>query len=404
METAQVEPVQLRAVEPGDRATRVSELQRALVMIGSSERALGAGSVELPGVLANLPEGALILDVADGSVLAANEAARDLFLGSGVSGLRVDEALDAAFLHSGEALALERWPIARALQGETVSEVELTIRPPGGEQVPVLGSVSPIRGSRGQVVGILLTLRSIAHISEAIRLWEEFVSLIVHESRGALTAVLGCVGLLESLAQEPIRPRKTPGYVDPETQFLGMIKADVWQLNSMLSDLLDIARIGARDVKLEKQPVDLVGLIADLVDHLAPNTGTLVTGHRVRVSHRRLMPVVEADPARLEQVLTSVITTTARYSPPGTEISVVVESGPDEVTVSVSSKAGGIPKSQLDRLFDHYLRRQDLRQEYRGLGLSLHVARGLVEAHGGRIWAETRQGRGSAFRFTLPLR
>jgi two-component system sensor histidine kinase VicK len=183
-----------------------------------------------------------------------------------------------------------------------------------------------------------------------------------------------------------------------------MIKADVWQLHTMLNELLDVSRLGSRDVKLDRQPVDVVSLVDDLVEHLAPNTGTLVTGHRITVSYRRLAPIVDADPARLDQVLSSLLMTAARYSPPGTEIAILIEPGADVVSISVSSKAGGIPKDELSRLFDQILPRQDLRQEYRGLNSSLLVARGLVEAHGGEIWAESKPGRGVTFRFTLPLR
>lgn len=402
-----MEPIQLRAVEPrrveAADADPESYMLDALLAATRISRSPEEQPVYLPNVLASLPEAVLVVGAADSRIWSANEAALDLFGRDDLVGGLLSEAMASALLPTGDPCTPEWVPIDRALEGETVAEIELVIRRKEGDETPVLASVSPVRGVDGEVIGALLMLRSIARLRQAERLWEEFANLIVHESRGALTAILGCVGLLENLALEPIRPRKTPGYVDPETQFLGMIKADVWQINTMLSELLDISKIGARDVKLDKQPVDLVSLIADLVNQVAPNTGTLVTGHHVRVKHRRLLPVVEADPVRVEQVLTSLLTTTARYSPPGSDILVQIEPGPDEVTISVSSKVGGISKEEISRLFDQYLHRSDLRQEYKGLGLSLHVARGLVEAHGGRIWAEAQRNRGTSFYFTLPL-
>ena len=140
--------------------------------------------------------------------------------------------------------------VARAT-GETVTEIELTVRmesldESASVEVPAIASAAPIHGTSG-IVGVILTVRTVPRIRDRERCWEDFVSTVVHESRGALSAILGCVSLVESLAQEPIRPRRTPGYVDPETQFLGMIKSDAWQISAMLTELLDVARIGAHD-------------------------------------------------------------------------------------------------------------------------------------------------------------
>jgi len=396
--------VQLRDLDSDDRVSPDSALPDAPPAGTTAGLELGTWPIDLPNVFAALPEGVLVVGAEDGTVWAANEAARRLVGRSALAGLRLADVVCPTHIPRGEPCSTDAWLIARALRGETTAEVELTIRRPEEGEVAVRASASPFRGSSGNVVGVVLTLRSLAGPREADRVSREHLTRIVHESRGALTAILGCVGLLESLAQEPVRPRKTPGYVDSETRFLGMIKADVWQLHTMLSELLDVSCLGGRDVKLDRQPVDLVSLVDDLVGHLAPNTGTLVTGHRIAVSYRRLAPIVDADPARLDQVLSSLLMTAARYSPPGTEIAIVIEPGADVVSITVSSKAGGIPKDELSRLFDQFLPRQDLRQEYRGLNSSLLVARGLVEAHGGEIWAESKPGRGVTFRFTLPLR
>lgn len=366
--------------------------------------------IDLPNAMRALPEGVIVFGV-DGMVWAANDAARQVLGREPAYGSPAADVLDQLHLLGGERLIFDRWPIAPSLDGETVTEVELYLRQVSGDEaggarerkVPLIGSVAPLFGSRG-VVGALLTLRSLSRMRDQERLWEEFVTAVVHESRGALTAILGCVSLVESLAQEPARPRRTPGYVDPETHFLGMIKSDAWQINSMLTELIDVARIGAHNLKLDLQPVDIVAQIEDVVEHLAPNTGTLATGHRVTLGSRRLLPVVEADAARIEQIVTSLVMTIARYSPPGAEITVAVEAGADSVVVAVSATEGFISSAEITRLFESYMHREELRQDHKMLGPSLFVARGLVEAHGGRIWAESQPGRGTIFRFSLPLR
>ena len=368
----------------------------------------GANPIELPGVLAALPEGVIVLGI-DGLVWAANDAARGLLGRSPLFGGPAADALDSLIGPGGEPLRADHWPIANARAGETVTEMELTVQQRTGDaadvsaEVPVIASIAPIHGPRG-IVGVILTMQPIPRIRKNERRWEEFVTTVVHESRGALSAILGCVNLLETLAKEPIRPRRLPGYVDPETQFLGMVKSDTWQISAMLTELLDVVRIGAHDLRLELQPVDVVALVEDVVEHLAPNTGTLTTGHRLKFARRRLVPIVQADASRIEQVLTAFVTTLARYSPPGSEIDLTVEPSGDAVVVAAASRQGHVQPAELSRLFDEYARRQDLRNGARSLGPSLFVARGLVEAHGGHVWAESVTGRGTAFRFSLPMR
>lgn len=397
-----MEPVQLH-----DRGTRnhlpaSSDLAVARPAVAAGHEPAGL-ALDISGVVEALPEGALIIGVGDGTVWAANAEAERLFGRRPVVGLPIASLFDGA--RGGEAGAEEAGAVllARAGGGETVREVDLTIARPDGAGLPVLATASPVRDARGQVVAVALTLRSISRAIPDEHLAHDYVVRLVHEARGALSAILGCVGLLENLAREPIRPRRTAGYVDPESHYLGTIKADAWQIHSMLGELLDVATIASGEVKLDRQHLDLVALVDDLVARLAPSAGTLATGHQITVRRRRLAPLVYADPARMEQIVASLILTAVRYSPPGTDITVVVEPGVDTVALSVSSSAGGIPRGELSRLFDQMLPRQYLRREHRGLGSSLYVARGLVTAHGGEIWAESRPGAGATFHVTLPI-
>jgi signal transduction histidine kinase len=370
-----------------------------------------ARPIDLPNALRALPEGIVVFGV-DGLVWAANDAARRILGFEPAYGGSAAGVLDQIRHFGGEQLSEDRFPFSAALAGETVTEVELYVRPraPEGSPAetvetvaPIIASVAPLSGARG-VAGVILTMRSVSRIRRQDRLLEEFVTSVVHESRGALSAILGCVSLVESLAQEPIRPRRTPGFIDPETRFLGMIRSDAWQISSMLNELIDVARIGAHDLRLDLQPVDVVALVEDILEHIAPNDGTLATGHRVSLRPRRLIPVVEADSARIEQVLTSLVMTIARYSPPGTDIAVDFETGTDAVVVAVSAGEGEIAPAELTRLFEQYLSRREMKADRKTLGPSLFVSRGLVEAHGGKIWAESRIGHGTTFRFSLPLR
>ena len=115
--------------------------------------------------------------------------------------------------------------------------------------------------------------------------------------------------------------------------------------------------------------------------------------------------MINADPWRIRQVLDNLLENATRYSPKGTEITMAVRRRQKrEVIISVSDRGEGIPKNELPRIFDRMYRiEKRLTTAGQGLGLGLSICKGLVEAHGGRIWAESEPGRGSTFFFTLPL-
>jgi signal transduction histidine kinase len=146
--------------------------------------------------------------------------------------------------------------------------------------------------------------------------------------------------------------------------------------------------------------VDLASLVREVVDR----TVQLTRGHPVRLEVCGVVPPVEADPSRLEQVLENLLSNAAKYSFSETEILVSVESGPEEVTVSVTNQGLGIPADEMEGLFTRYRRtRTAMEGKIPGIGLGLYITKGLVEAHGGRIWVESEVGKNTTFRFTLPL-
>ena len=383
------------------RAIQAPELLSAL--LATATAGVEPGGIELPGFLAQAAEGVLVVATADGEVWAANEAAYGLLGRTALVGKPLAEVLGSTSLATGQTGATLRLPIVRALEGEMVADVELSIRRPEGDEILALASASPIRTSGGQVVGALVTFRSIARLRDAEKLGEELTELLVHEARGVLTAILGRVGLLEALAGEPVGPHGDPRHSGQRTRLLGAIRADVWRLNTLLDELLDVARIAAHDVRLNKQPLDLVALIDSLIDRLSTNGGVPLAGRWIRAGQRGPIPLVEADPARVEQILVSALTAVASCLPTGAGMVVLIEPGPDDVVVSVSGRAGSGWKDALSPLLDRRLLREDLLPERWGLGPRLQVARALAEAHGGRLWAEHDQRQGVTLCLALPL-
>ena len=142
--------------------------------------------------------------------------------------------------------------------------------------------------------------------------------------------------------------------------------------------------------------MDLRGLVSDLKQRLAE---AMETG-RIRLEAPVDLPPVCADPDRLERILANLLSNAIRYSTPGTEVTVSLARRDDQVITAVSDRGPGIAPEELSRLFQRYYRMEPGRE---GLGLGLYISRMLVEAHGGRIWAESQVGKGSTFSFSLPV-
>ena len=218
---------------------------------------------------------------------------------------------------------------------------------------------------------------------------EGYVHAISHDLRAPLTIVLGQAQIIERTADEPATVLKSA-----ET-----IVTSARRMNAMIQDLVDSARLESGQVALNRAEVDLRQFALDLKERLA---GALAA-ERIRVEAPENLPPVLADPDRLERILTNLLANALKYSEPSTEVTLALVEREGEVVASVSDQGTGIAAEELPHLFDRYYRTRGALEWREGLGLGLYIVRGLVEAHGGHIWAESEPGKGSTFGFTLPL-
>ena len=168
-----------------------------------------------------------------------------------------------------------------------------------------------------------------------------------------------------------------------------------------MANLLDMSRIEGGALKPEKEWYPIDELIHDVLGHMQP----LLLDRAVQTSIPDDLPPVQLDYLEIEQVLTNLIENAVRYTPSDSPVDVSVQIDGDQMVISVGDRGSGIPPADLERVFDKFYRvsgRSSVRPTGSGLGLA--VSKGLVEAHGGRIWAENREGGGAVFRFTLPLK
>jgi signal transduction histidine kinase len=257
------------------------------------------------------------------------------------------------------------------------------------EDLPFLEAVAQLIAVSIQHTRLREELQQVRALEEANRLKAELISTLAHEMRTPLTSIKGFSTAL--LLEEAIFDAFT------QREFLTIIDQECDVLTDLIHDLLESSIIDAGLLRLELQPVRLGRLAHDTVEDFARRSSK----HRFLVDVQ--LPIVDADPHRIEQVLRNLIDNAVKYSPGGGMIVIRGEEEAAQVTVSVSDQGPGIAPEHLNRLFDKFYRIDSgLGRHVVGSGLGLPIARTIVESHGGRIWAESRPGEGSTFYFTLP--
>ncbi|MGZ3625704.1 MAG: sensor histidine kinase, partial [Ktedonobacteraceae bacterium] len=218
------------------------------------------------------------------------------------------------------------------------------------------------------------------------------LSSVSHDLRTPLASIKAAAS---SLLQEDVQ-------WDEETRrsFTLAIEREADRLNRLVGNLLDMSRIEGGALKPEKEWYPIDELIHDVLDRMRP----LLQDREVRVFLPADLPPVELDYLQMDQVLTNLIENAIRYTPPRSPVEISVRVADEQMTISIADYGPGIPPNDKERIFDKFYRVLDMQRKGKeGSGLGLAVCRGLVEAHGGRIWAENRNGGGAIFRFTLPI-
>jgi signal transduction histidine kinase len=226
---------------------------------------------------------------------------------------------------------------------------------------------------------------------EAERLRTEILALLSHELNTPLAAIKG---YLTALLVDEVDWSEAK-----QREFLRLMLDEVENLQSMIAEILDSARVELGQMEIEPQPLRLPLLAQEVSDEMQRRTSR----HRFVLDFPRVFPLVDADPRRIKQVLRNLLDNAVKYSPEGGLIVVRGAVRPQDVVVSISDQGVGISPEDLIPLFDKYFRARPARAGHvSGIGLGLPVSRAIVEAHGGRIWAESALGEGTTLHFSLP--
>jgi signal transduction histidine kinase len=228
-------------------------------------------------------------------------------------------------------------------------------------------------------------------VTQGLRARDDMIGIVSHDLRNPVNAVKMLTGAI--LGTE----RSIPLPLDV-IEYSTIIRQASEQMDALIRDLLDVTRIEAGQLKIETTPTDVSELLADALGTLNPVANA--KSIQLRFSAESALPLVSADRERLRQALSNLIGNSVKFSPSESQIDVRAERLDNEVVVSVRDRGPGMNEEQLSHAFDRFW--QSRRTDREGAGLGLAITRGIVEAHGGKIWAESTEGEGSTFHFTLP--
>ena len=377
-----------------DEETLLMFASQAALVIANARRYRDAerARADLEALVNTAPVGVVLFDAATGAPISVNQESRRIMgelCGPDESVERFLEVL--TFRRAdGREIALDSFPLAQALStGETVRAEEIIIQAPDGRQVVTLVNATPIHAEEGELKSVVVTVQDMSPLEELERMRAEFLGMVGHELRTPLAAITGSAHTLQAGFAE----------LDPSElrQFLRIIEEQAGQMRGLLNDLLDVARIESGTLDVRPEPTEL----ALLVDRARNSFLSGGEESSLQIDMPRELPPVLADRRRIVQVLSNLIDNASRYGPERSTIRVTAAQEGHQVAICIADQGKGAPAELLPHLFRKFFR---FDSEGRGSGLGLAICKGIVEAHGGRIWAESDgEGLGTRFTFTLPL-
>jgi PAS domain S-box-containing protein len=343
----------------------------------------------LETVIDRTPVGIVLIEATEGGHFHMNQVARDILGG----GDRVQRDF-VRFKHpvcdtNGRELEPYEKITARTLRGETIVGEEFLVAHVSGARIPIRVNAGALRDEHGRVSGAIIVVEDITPIKEQARLREEWMSVIAHDLRQPVTVIIAYAHLLAHSLEDPRLKVK-----------LDHINRSARQLQRLISDLLDMSRIEARQLSLHPSRIR----VEEALRAAAERAMAAAAEHPIHVEIDVGVESIWADPERLDQILSNLLSNAAKYSYPHSAIRVHAVRQNRFVEIRVMNTGEGLPPDELRRLFTRFHRaNRALESRVSGVGLGLYITHGLVEAHGGRIWAESEPDAITTFSFTVPI-
>ncbi len=347
-------------------------------------RAVEAERERLAAIMRHMADGLVIAD-GEGLVRLINPAAARLL---GTTPARARGRSLMAVVRHHELAAL----VHAALTGTAATAPRLVDLDTGDGMRAVQAMASRLPEVRGSGPQVLLILQDVTELRRTESVRRDFVANVSHELRTPVAVLKALVETLQDgTLEDPAAAR----------DFLARMQAEVDSLARLVEELLELSRIESGQLRLRLQLVDLAEAVALAADRLRPHAER--QGLRLVVRPAGGLPLVRADPERIQQVVMNLLHNAIKFTPPGGQITVTIEPRDGHVAVAVADTGIGVAPEDLPRLFERFYK-ADRSRGSGGSGLGLAIAKHLVQVHGGRIWAESPgEGRGATFTFALPL-
>jgi K+-sensing histidine kinase KdpD len=376
---------------PNDRVLLQSFADQAAIAVRNAQlySEVSYEKQRLDALLDSAADGILILNV-DHTIERVNHAFERLYNRprAEITGRQHDEII--CWVGEPQGRTLEEaiangWPLTPNATLYVEGDLERPEPPP----LPVGITYAPLLSEEGKLRNIIVSVRDITHFRTAEEIKSTFISIVSHELRTPVALIKGYASTL----------RRDDAKWDKRTisESLTVIEEEADRLTKMIDDLLDASRLQAGGLTLKKADLSL----SALADRVSGRFGSQVTKHNITTDFPEKFPVILADEMRLEQVISNLVSNAIKYAPRG-EIRISGSVRPEQVIVCVSDEGPGIDARDLPHIFDRFYRSTKAVKHTKGAGLGLYLARAIVEAHGGRIWADPKPDAGARICFSLP--
>jgi signal transduction histidine kinase len=251
----------------------------------------------------------------------------------------------------------------------------------------------PLKDGRGGFMGKVAVFHDITHFKEVDRLKSEFISQVSHELRTPLTSIKGYI--------DNLRDGIAGALEEKQQNYLDRMSKNADHLVCLINDLLDVSRIESGKMALNVTVLSLRDLVAEVINNLRPIAAEKQL--EIIVKKFEVESRIRGDYAKLEQVITNLLDNAIKFTPQGGRITIALEHVGQFLKTSIQDTGIGIPPEKRSRIFERFCRiEQESPSKVYGTGLGLHIAKNLIEMHGGQISVTSDVGKGSEFSFTLP--
>ena len=357
-----------------------------------THRAEQRARAHLEALVESSPVGVVVLDAGTGDPVSVNREAERILAELRAPGRGVEQVLEAVTCRLGDGRELAFKELSRSQVpggAEALHGKEIELSAPDGRSVATLLSMTPVRSDDSEVASVAVTMQDLEPLRELERQRAEFLGMVSHELRAPLTSIKGSADTLLDSWQDLDRAEMR--------EFFRLIVEQTDHMRHLVADLLDAGRIDTGRLSISPEPSQVSGLVDRARNTFLSGGGR----HTILIDLPRDVPRVMADRGRIVQVLNNLLSNAARSSPESSPIRVAARCDGAHVAVSISDAGRGVAPERLPYLFRKHA--DDDRPGIAG-GLGLAICKGLVEAHGGRIEAESGGiGQGARFTFTVPV-